>query len=346
MVSDWWFLAMLGSAASTAAGALGTAASGALSSLGSLAGTAASGIGTAASSALNSLGLGSGAGAAGAGAGGAGGGAAASVPASVSAPASAGGAGGLGIPASEATASGTGAVMPNAPSASAVPTSNLPPAAGGYKIGAETPTAPNMAGSDPMSSILGQISPGSGTPISTVSMPKTPYGAQPAPPLLAAQGPGSTLGELTNMPELGQYGAGAAQYPTPTTFQLPSQAGGPGAPGPSLLSQIAQGAKGNILGRIGVTDPTASVPSMLQQVGLSQVAGGPYLGYNPQAGFLSNLGGAVKQRALSSLWPESGGRSPQDMEEAVRLLLAQRGGPPARTLPVMGSLPGGNQFSW
>jgi hypothetical protein len=202
-----------------------------------------------------------------------------------------------------------------------------------------------MAGQDPVSGILGQISPGSGTPISTVSMPQTAYGAQPKPPLMAAQGPGtSTLGELTNMPELGQYGT--PQAPTPTTFQLPSSMGGPGAPGPSLLSQIAQGAKGNILGRIGVTDPTASVPSMLQQVGLSQVAGGPYLGYNPQAGFLSNLGGAVKQRALSSLWPESGGRTPQDMEEAVRLLLAQRGGPPARTLPVMGSLPGGNQFNW
>jgi hypothetical protein len=336
MTSDWWFLAMIGSAASTAAGALGTAASSALSGLGSLAGTAASGLGTAATGALHGIeAVGQGVGHAATGAYNTltGGGTGAS----------------MGIPASETTASGTGAVLPNAPSASAVPTSNLPPASGGTKIAAETPTPPSMAGQDPVSGILGKISPGSGNAISTVHMPQTPYGAQPRTPLLAAQGPGTTLGELTNLPELGQYGAGAAQQATPTTFQLPASMGGPGSPGytgatspptPSFLSQVGTAGKTDLLNRLGVTNPNMGWGDMLKQGGLSQIAGGPFVGYNPQASFLSNLWGAGKQRLLTQALGPPGGQQ-QGPEALLRLLLAQGQGPAARTLPVVQNSFGG-----
>lgn len=349
MTSDWWFLAMLGSAAATAGSAIGSAAS----AVGSGIGSAAGAIGSAAKGAL-----GLGAGGAGAGTGAAtvpgvvGAAPTAAAPAAAGAGASipAGGAGGLGIPASEAAPTGTGAVLPNAPSAAAVPTSNLPPAAGGTQIAAQPASAPAMGGgSDPFGEIMGKVSPGSGTPISTVSMPQTAYGAQPKPPLMAAQGPGtSTLGELTNMPELGQASAGAQMAPTPTTFQLPGAQGGPGAPPPGggLLSQLGTGFKNQMLQGVGVTNPQGGLGSFPGQMLNSAVAGGPYFG-QPGASFLQNLWGAGKQRLLTTAFGQGGGgQAPQNAEQLVSMLLARNQGPPARQLPVYNTLPGGNQFSW
>jgi hypothetical protein len=316
MTSDWWFLAMIGSAASAVGGALGTAATGALSTLGHLASGAASGIGTAASGALNAV-----------TGGGGGGGAAAAAPAVTGG----GGAGGV-IPASEVASAG--------PTATSVATSNLPPAAGGQTITAPAVTAQPMSGNsilsgDPGQSMLAKVtgSSPSGAPGGTSA-----YGSG-GPPLQAAAGPTPTLGNLTNVPELDQYGAGAAQHATPTTFAMsPAQSGVmPG--GPSILDQVMGGAKNAAFGRFGVTNPNMGWGDIAKQAGLSQVAGGPFFGYNPQASFLSNLANAGGQRVLSSLFPGGGGQQPSNVQQAVQMMLATQG-QPARQLPVYGNLPG------
>jgi hypothetical protein len=150
---------------------------------------------------------------------------------------------------------------------------------------------------------------------------------------MAAETP--TLSGLTHVPELGQMGTPMSA--TPTTFPISSSVAPAGAP--SLLSQIATGGQNALLQRLGVTNPNAGFLDMLKQSGLSQVAGGPFVGYNPGSSFLSNLAGAGRQRLFSSLFPESGGRSPQDLQQAIQMMLAQQGRP-ARQLPVYGNLPG------
>jgi hypothetical protein len=154
------------------------------------------------------------------------------------------------------------------------------------------------------------------------------------PPLSAAANPTPTLSGLTNVPELGQYSAGAIQAPTPTTYPLsPAQ----GAVTPSAvtpwLSDLGQGVKTSVLSQLGVTNPNASLPNMLQQGLFSQVAGSPY--FAPQgASFLRNLGGAVGQRLATSAFPQAG-RQPTTQEQFWRMLMA-RNSPSALGMPVMG----------
>jgi hypothetical protein len=93
---------------------------------------------------------------------------------------------------------------------------------------------------------------------------------------------------------------------------------------------------------LGVTDPSASWPNIGGQIGTSLLAGSPYTAYNPAAGPLGNIGGALGQRLATTLYP--GGQSNQDIQAAIQRLLQQQG-MNARALPVTGSLPG-NQFSW
>jgi hypothetical protein len=214
-----------------------------------------------------------------------------------------------------------------------VSTANLPPAAGGQTLAAPTTPPPPSGGGG----LLGGGGPGMQTATATTPVPYRP-------PTMVAETP--TLNALTTVPELGQYGAGVAQQPTPTTFALsPAQGGGP-PPGPagSFLAQLAQTAKQGGLNALGITDPTASWGNIAQQGGLSLLAGSPYT-MQPGLGFGGNLGRALGQRIAAQLSPGAG-RPPQDPEELVRRLLALQGGPPARTLPVYNQLPGGNQFSW
>jgi len=112
-------------------------------------------------------------------------------------------------------------------------------------------------------------------------------------------------------------------------------------PGTPVLDQLGSGLKQMAAGRFGVTNPDMGVLDMVKQGGLSQLSGGPFVGYNPQASFLSNLGGAVRQRLLSQLSPDPGtqNQNPYALQQAVQLALSRQG-PYARQLPVYGNLPG------
>jgi len=117
--------------------------------------------------------------------------------------------------------------------------------------------------------------------------------------------------------------------------------GGPSAGGPSFLDQLTQGARNAAFQRFGVTNPDMGWGDIFKQAGLSQVAGSPFYGYNPQASFLSNLAGAGTQRVLSELFPNQSqsGQRPQTIEQVIQRMLAMQG-QPARQLPVYGNLPG------
>src|SRR5215510_4517206 len=327
MASDWWFLALLGSGASAVGSALGTAASGvgsalggAASALGHAAGSAAGAIGTGATSALNALGVGSGAGP---------GGAAAPAATTTAAPAVAGDLG----------ASGTAAPA----TASSVSTANLPPAAGGQTLSSNVAQAqppPSMASQDPASGLISRLSPGSGNAYSTASLPAT--AGTTYPPMASAAGQYPTLSEITNVPELGQYSAGAAQQPTPTTFALSPAQGGVTPGGGGFLSSLApygQQIGRGFLQRYGITDPSASWGDIAHQGVGSMLAGSPYFGQAGE-GWGTTLGGAVRQRLLSQLFPESGGRSPQDIQQTVAMLMNRQNPVYARNLPLYGNLPG------
>ena len=119
----------------------------------------------------------------------------------------------------------------------------------------------------------------------------------------------------------------------------PPPSGGILAQLPKFASQVGTGLENSFLQRIGVTNPNMGWGDIAKQAGLSQIAGGPFFGYNPQASFLSNLANAGGQRVLSSLFPGGGGQRPQSVEQAITMMLANQN-QNARQLPVYGSLPG------
>lgn len=214
MTSDWWFLAMIGSAASAVGGALGTAASSALSSLGTLASGAGGSIGTAAGSALQHLGIGT-------GTTGAGAGTAAPTAGAISSPAM-----GAGLSPAEASAGGTGSV---APTASSVSTANLPPAAGGTRLAAPPASSPgggsgggSGGGGGFLSNLLGG---GSSQNQIGVSTEQGPMSVPPGAQNLSQASPMPTSPSLTS--HLGNMG-------------LNLVAGGPyaGTQGGSFLSNV------------------------------------------------------------------------------------------------------------
>jgi hypothetical protein len=236
------------------------------------------------------------------------------------------GAAGAAAPAA-AGAGGAAAAAPAAATAApaaAVTTANLAPAAGGSTIATPAAAPAGAGGGGILGGLFGG---GGGAGGATIPAPAPGAGVSGPIPYQSAQGPAP--GDLT-IPELSGTQAGGREWAIPYEYPSGLQPGGglnPVVPagGPSFGTQLLQGLRTGLL---------------------SQVAGSPYAGGGQS--LLSDLGGAVKQRALSALYPETGGRSQQDLEATIRRLMTQQG-PSARQLPIANRLPGSplqNQFYW
>jgi hypothetical protein len=205
----------------------------------------------------------------------------------------------------------------------------------------------------------------------------------PPPGALTAPGGPLTIPELTGTQAGGMewqtpyaypsgYGAGAGGFPAP--LGTPAEAAGGGAPGgPSpfwkspfgryLTARTGFGpptAAGG--GGGGFDSPTGPAPDdrpalpagsqLLYPGGTPEtsipIGGAPWPTGQPApqpSGFWQSPFGRFVQ-ARYGVGPRRGAGGGDDLDQILTYLLRQGGGPPARTLPVTGGLPGNNQFYW
>jgi hypothetical protein len=218
--------------------------------------------------------------------------------------------------------------------------------------------------------LLGGLTPGGGS--ATEGVPPLLQ----RPPTTTASLP--TLGAITDVPELGQYSAGASMKPTPDTYPLsgPNLPGGPGVGTPGLgvttpppggagggaPSEFWQSPFGRYLqartgfgphpaapgqapGGIDLGNPGA-LPGSGGRMGPPQVAPGIIQMAPGLQGPTMGAQDAVAAGLGGSGAPGSGFGQGGGIERVLQALLRQRQGPAARSLPVTSTLPGGNAFYW